>query len=80
MLLQAGNLTTSEMPGAALLYLTHLSIFFPTIFRIKIMLADKADQCKIQIEFLSASLSSVNTVSVAQATDNSIAYYSVYFQ
>lgn len=68
------------MPGAALLYLTHLSIFFSTLFRIKIMLADKVDQCKIQIEFLSTSLSSVNTVSVAQAADNSIAYYFVYFQ
>lgn len=36
------------------------------------MLADKADQCKSQIEFLSISLSSVNATTVAQAADDYI--------
>lgn len=45
---------------------------YSTLLRIKIMLVDKADQCKIQIEFLSFSLSPVNITSVAQAPDKYI--------
>lgn len=54
----------------------HPSInIYSTFFRIKIMLADKADQRKNQIEFPFISVSSVNTTSVAQAADNYVSCF-----